>query len=140
MMLCKTGPKASSHAYLSLVFFFFFLFFYSPPPPSCASPPPSSFPSTAPKYMEFPGQRSDSSCSLDLCHDCGNTGFFNPAAGLRIVPYLRPGAPKMPLIPLHHWGTSFFSSFRIDFIWGWGANNLGNQSPEHRTRDYPEKK
>ena len=31
-----------------------------------------------PRHIEFPDQRSDLSCSCNLCHSCGNTRSFNP--------------------------------------------------------------
>ena len=36
--------------------------------------------------MDFPGQRSDLSCSCDLCQSCGNAGSSTHCAGLGIEP------------------------------------------------------
>ena len=57
--------------------------------------------------MEFPGQESDPSCSCNLCHNCGNAGFFNCAWLCRT-----------PLIPLHHSGNSC-SCFCIELSQPW---------------------
>ena len=62
--------------------------------------------------MEFLGQGSDPSRSLDLNHSCSNTGFLTHCGGLGIEPATQ--CTKMPLIPLHHSGNSSWDIFKCE--------------------------
>ena len=81
-----TSPSAPWGIYSLIHIFFFFL--------------------AALRHMEFPGQGSDLSHSVDLSHSCSNTGSLTHCAGLGNP---HPSAPKMPPIWLRHSGNSSFS-------------------------------
>ena len=76
----------------------------------------SSFLAT-PWHTEFPGQGSDPSCSCDLHPNCGNAGSLIHCASWGSN--LRPSAPKMPSILLHHLRNSSGSVLE-----GWNHNSF----------------